>query len=430
VVGAGIAGLTVAYGLRQAGWHVSLIEQAAEIGGLARSVTLGHGRLERYYHFICRGDRSLLQLIEELGLGGRLRWAPAPAAHWYRGRLYPLATAWDLLRFSALPLLSRLRLGWHAWRAQRTTHWQPLDAVTAKAWLLRSVGERAYEVIWRPLLEAKFGSYAGEVAAAWLWHRLWRVGTSRLSPWRPEVMGHLKGGSEVLLLALLDRLQRAGVEVHLGCPATGLVFHAGRAAVDTPRGELSGEALVLCIPLPVVARLAAPALPAWSQALATIPYLAVVCGLLRLRRHLSPYFWVNVHDDRMGFNGFIEYSNLNRSAEVWGGEVVYVPVYLPADDPRFAWADQQWAQFFTRGLAVVDAELPELVTACIISRDAHAQPVCTTGFARRVPGLQAPAPAVYLVEAAQLYPADRHLSGMIALARDAAQRIASAAPRP
>ncbi|MCX7599608.1 MAG: FAD-dependent oxidoreductase, partial [Armatimonadetes bacterium] len=73
VIGAGISGLTAAYRLARAGWHVEVIEERDEIGGLARSMSLGSGRIERYYHFICRGDAHLLRLARELDLSESLR---------------------------------------------------------------------------------------------------------------------------------------------------------------------------------------------------------------------------------------------------------------------------------------------------------------------------------------------------------------------
>lgn len=424
VVGGGVAGLTVAYRLVQKGWYVHLFEEREELGGLARSVGLGDGRIECYYHFICGGDGSLLAMIRELGLEGRLRWREAPVGQWYEGKLYPMSTALDLLRFRPLSVVDRVRVGLHAWRAQRLKDWSSLDQVTAKEWLLRTVGPRVYEVIWRPLLEDKFGPYHDRVSAAWLWHRLWRVGTSRRSAFRPDVMGYLEGGSEVLVTALAERTFGHRGEVHKPCAVAEVQVRDGRVCgVVTAGGEVEAEVVVLAVPLAVASRLIALALPQYSERLRSVPSMGVVCGLLRLNRHLTECFWVNVSDGRVPFNGFIEYSNLNPSAEVWGGEVVYVPVYLEPSDERFEWSDDKWVEFFKAGLAVVEPEVGELLSATVITRDKHAQPVCGTGFSGRVPPIAGPAPGLFLVEASQLYPSDRCLSGMIGLGNRAAELI-------
>lgn len=414
IIGGGIAGLTAALRFTQAGWDVALLEARDEFGGLARSMPLGGGRIERYYHFICGGDAALLELANELGL--QVHWRPAPVGHWYRGRLYPLSTAFDILRFGPLPFVDRLRVGIHAWRAQRTSDWAPLDAISAKQWLLGAIGPRAYEAIWRPLLETKFGPYADQISAAWLWHRLWRVGTSRKSPLRPDIMGHFAGGSDALISALVDRIGRAGGQLRTNCPARRVVGSGGGLMVETDNGDVEARAVLLAVPLPVAADLTRELAPELAGALRKVAVIGVVCALLRLPRHLSRYFWLNINDERIAYNGVIEYSNLNPSAELWGGEVAYIPFYLPTDDERFSWGDEKWRELFLDGVAVMAPELAGEVEVVAITRDAYAQPICDVGFSRRVPPIATPVPGVFLVEASQLYPSDRCLSGMIELA--------------
>jgi len=422
VVGGGISGLTAAYRLASAGWGVEVVEQREEIGGLARSTSLGNGRIECYYHFICGGDAHLLRLADELNLAESLRWAPAPMGHLYNGRLYPFSTAWDLLGFKPLSIIERLRLGLASYKAQRSTKWRPLDAVTAKEWLLHTVGERVYEVLWRPLLEVKFGPYADQVTAAWLWHRLWRVGTSRRSAFRAEVMGYFGGGSETLLGRLADRAACLGAGLNLGTTALALRPSSSGWSVETSRGDLMAQVVIMAVPLPVAAALTRDALPEYASHLGSVPYLGVVCALVRANHTATPYFWVNVNDPRVRFNGFIEYSNLNRSVGTWGGEVLYVPVYLPPEDPRFVWSDREWMEWFRDGLRGVDEDYAANITAELVTRDVYAQPVCTRGFAARRPPIKAPTEGLFLVEASQLYPSDRCLSGMIGLASLAARR--------
>ena len=39
--------------------------------------------------------------------------------------------------------------------------------------------------------------------------------------------------------------------------------------------------------------------------------LGVVCVVQKLARPLSRYFWYNIHDDQVPFNGLIEFTNLS-----------------------------------------------------------------------------------------------------------------------
>lgn len=132
VLGAGLAGLSAARDLARAGARVSLVDGSERLGGLASSVEVGGERVERFYHFICRGDDELLDLADELGLESEIHWHQGGTAFYYQGRLYPFSTPFDLLRFSPVPLSQRLRFGATITRSRFRSHWEPLDGVSAR----------------------------------------------------------------------------------------------------------------------------------------------------------------------------------------------------------------------------------------------------------------------------------------------------------
>ena len=75
VIGGGIAGLVAARDLAMGGADVTVIERAPHLGGQAASFTVGPGQeLERYYHFVCKGDTGYEQVLGELGIAERLTW--------------------------------------------------------------------------------------------------------------------------------------------------------------------------------------------------------------------------------------------------------------------------------------------------------------------------------------------------------------------
>ena len=62
-------------------------------------------------------------------------------------------------------LASRIRLGLLALWVRGIRNWRRLEEVAAADWLRKLGGERAYHVVWAPLLQGKFGDLAEEVAA-------------------------------------------------------------------------------------------------------------------------------------------------------------------------------------------------------------------------------------------------------------------------
>lgn len=421
VIGGGVSGLTAAYELVKAGRRALVLEQREELGGLARSTTLGGGRIERYYHFICGADHTLRELAQELGIRQRIQERAAGTSYYVHGRLYPFTSPLDILRFSPISLFSRLRFGVHSALARRLTDWSRLEQMTAEKWLLHGAGPEAYEVIWRPLLHMKFGDALGQVSAAWMWHRIWRLTQSRRNLLRPEELGYFQGGTETLLTALLKRIYQGGGEVRLGTAARGLLTRNGRVCgVQTDKGDLQAAAVISTVALPTLLPLLPECASDYAQELADIRYLGVVCLLARMSRPLTESFWVNVNDARAPFNGMVEYTNLNPWPE-GGSSLLYIPLYLAHDDPRYTMSDTELAASLLGGVQALFGEFdPRDVLDWIVTRDAYAQAICPPGFSRRMPAIASPLSGLYVTDSTQLYPADRSISGTIGLAQRAA----------
>jgi len=427
IIGAGVSGLTVAYELSKQGYEVSVFEEQQQVGGLARSTMLDGHPVDRYYHFICSGDDHLKGLIDELGLADKLHWRVGLTSYYVDGKLYPFTTPLDILLFSPISIVSRIRFGLHGARARRFTHWESLEDITAEDWLVDGMGRQAYETIWLPLLQMKFGQDAGDVSAPWMWHRIHRVITSRKSILRPEQLGYMADGSTTLLSGLVEALRHMGASLHLAQPVRELVAGAdGVRRVVTDQADIPVDAVVSTVPLPVLRDILPRSAADYRAELARTRFLGVICLLARLHEPLTSSFWVNANDARAPFSGFIEYANLNPCPGLAGDALLYVPLYMPTDDPRFGLSDSEFAQGIIEGLTALFPQFDASgVHRTMVTRDAHAQAFCPPGFRHRIPSMQSPLPGLFLTDSTQLYPADRNISGMIGLARQAAHRCAA-----
>ena len=74
IVGGGIAGLGSAYFLSAQGHAIEIFERAPFLGGLAGSFDFDGVEVEKYHHFVCRGDTDLVEVLDELGIGNELEW--------------------------------------------------------------------------------------------------------------------------------------------------------------------------------------------------------------------------------------------------------------------------------------------------------------------------------------------------------------------
>jgi protoporphyrinogen oxidase len=421
IVGGGTAGLVAAMDLVEQGYSVAVYEKEPVPGGLAAAVEFDNHIIDKYYHFLCGGDHDWVELCRRLGIEDRLEWRDSHTSIFYNGRLYPLAVPLDLLCFSPVDILSRIRIGINAISSRFIHNWRCLDGITAKEWLISRIGLQAYEVIWDPLLRIKFGRYYDQISAAWVWHRIFRLAESRKGLFEHEKLGYLQGGMQTLWRALLARIESRGGKVITGAAVDGIIADGDRVAgVIVGKEVVSARAVLSAVPLPVLAGL----LPAGQRELAdklcAIDFIGVVCAVLKIKGRLTDSFWINTNDPGIAFNGFIEYSNLNPGFFGDGSGAVYVPFYLEADSDRFNRSDKSLIEEYVGALGRVRPGFSaDDVEVAAVYRDRYAQAVCTAGFAGKVPPHAAPLKGLYLIDSTQLYPSDRTVSGTIGLAHDA-----------
>jgi protoporphyrinogen oxidase len=422
VIGAGAMGLAAGYHALKRGHQVTVLEAAPEPGGMAAHFDLGGLSIERYYHFICKADRPTFELLGELGLGDRMRWVATSMGYYFDGRLESWGDPVSLLRFPTLSLVEKLRYGAMMFFAVRRRDAGGLEHVSAKDWITRWCGASVYERLWAPLFRLKFYEYADNISAAWIWTRIKRLGTSRRSMFQEE-LGYIEGGSETLIHALVAEIRKRGGEVRLSIPASRVAVEAGRVTGVVAGAEtFPADAVISTVPTPLVPRLA-PELPAADLArYGAIANIGVVCVVFRLKRSVSPHFWINISDSRFEIPGIVEFSNLRPT----GDTVVYIPYYMPVTHPKFARSDEF---FRTEGFGYLKLINPALsesdLIACYVGRLRHAQPVCPPGFAAMLPPVQTAIAGLQIADTCFYYPADRGIAESVRLGKAMAERIAA-----
>ena len=147
IIGGGLTGLTTAYRLTQSDCNVTILEASADVGGLASGFALAGFSVEKAYHFLYKTDEHILDLIDELGIGQKLKYFPSSVSTYYGGVLYPMMTPIDLIRFTPLSFVDRIRAGVTVLWLQRVPNWRRLSGVTALDWLRKWAGRRVTDVI-------------------------------------------------------------------------------------------------------------------------------------------------------------------------------------------------------------------------------------------------------------------------------------------
>ncbi len=422
VLGAGAMGLACAYRACRLGHDVTLLEAAPEPGGMAAHFDLAGLSIERYYHFICKSDLPTFDLLRELGLADKLRWRPTSMAYWIDGKLHRWGDPVSLLRFPHLSPVEKLRYGLLAFVSTRRDAWAALEHMSARQWIERWCGESVYDKLWRPLFERKFYEYADNISAAWIWTRLRRVGRSRRYLMQEE-LGYIEGGSDTLVQGLVRAVTQAGGKIRLGEAARKVATTNARVSgVETPNAFHAADAVISTVPTPYIGPLVPDLPPASKETYARIVNIGVTCVVLKLKRSVTPHFWVNVVAPDIPIPGIIEFSNL-RPIET-GETVVYVPYYMPVSNPLWVRPD---AAFVDQAMEIVTRINPSIersdLIASHVGRLRHAQPVCPPGFASMIPPVRTPIAGLFVADTCFYYPEDRGIAESVRLGHEMARML-------
>jgi protoporphyrinogen oxidase len=427
IVGGGFTGLAAAYDLARSGWKVQVFEADSSVGGLAGTFEVAPGkRLERFYHHWFASDAHILDWLRELGLGDEITFAPTNTGLFFANSIFRLASPLDLLRFNPLPLLDRVRTGLMALKARGISDWQPLEELSAEEWIIKYAGRKSYEVIWKPLLQGKFGPEASHVSAVWFWNKLKLRGSSRDKK-GAETLAYFRGSFGAATDAVVEKLKELGVEIRYNARVDQIVSENGRVRGVRVAGEmLPSDAVLATVPLPHFMRMT-PGLPQeYVERHSQIRFLGNVCLVLRLKRSLSSTYWLNVADPSFPYVGIIEHTNFDDPANFDGRRIAYLSKYLPTSEAMFRMSD---SELFEYSLPYIQRIFPEFtrewVEGSFVWRAEYSQPVITKHYSKLIPDEQTPIEGLWLSTMAQVYPEDRGTSYAVRHGRAVARRIGS-----
>jgi protoporphyrinogen/coproporphyrinogen III oxidase len=258
VVGAGLSGLTAAFRLQAAGWHVEVFEAECEIGGRTKTIHHNGYVIDTGASALSASYRSYLQLIDELGLRDQIVQCSPYIGIFRDGRTHVMRL--DRMVRSGLftrllPWSSKLRLlrlGLDVARAKSRGHLDysdmrksaPLDTETARSYALRALNAEVDSYLCEPVVRTMLIADTDKVSKVELFSGVANVFTADLYA--------LKGGQGRLADVLAERL-----DVEVGTSVDRVSDFGDHVEV-----RLSGEAsmrgydaCVISAPLPVAAQI-------------------------------------------------------------------------------------------------------------------------------------------------------------------------------
>jgi protoporphyrinogen oxidase len=428
IIGGGMMGIAAAINLAKSGrFHVTLFEKESQLGGLSSYYQWQDIVWDRFYHVILSTDTALLALLRELHLDQQIFWQKTKTGLYGEDKLVSLSSSVDFLTFPLMSLWQKCRMVLGILYSTQIKNPSKLDQIYVRQWLTKVFGRRVYEQIWDPLLKSKLGDARERTSAAFIWATITRLYGARSSGNKQEKMGHVYGGYHMILTAAEKRLSELGVTIVSGTPVLKADSSQknGSLNIITKEENVGFDRVLFTIPSQDVLQLLDDVSDdVYWQQLRQIEYLGVVCVLLILTRKLSPYYVINLLDKDLPFTGIIEATNV-VAPEMFGEKhLVYLPKYVPIDDPIHNLTDDQILKSFIEKLQKVfpDLQNGEILHSQIF-RGTYVQPLQQLNYLDNVPDVKTPLSGVYLVNTSMIYNSTLNNNAVVSLAAKATDMI-------
>lgn len=418
IVGGGVTGLATAYLAAKQGNKVTVVEASNRFGGLLSTFEVGGNHLEFYYHHFFTHDAELNWLVRELKIEDQLFFKKSTMGMLADGEIYNFNSPLDLLTFPAMSFMAKMRFGFSSLYLTMLASWENNQHIRASEWFRKWAGKEAYERIWRPMLNIKFGAYADEIPLAWMIGRLKQRVNSRKNG--EEKLGYLKGSLKTLCDALIGQLKEMGVKMLSNSPAEKLLMEDDKLlAIETPTGKIEGDCFVFTIPVTKLSPLIKPIDAQFSKKLDKIEYFGAVCTILETDRQLSPIYWLNVTDSGYPFGGIIEHTNFIPPSEYNGSHITYLSRYFENTNPLASMSKDEVIQEMVPPLRKVYKGFDDSWVKDIhVFKTQTAAIVCDIGFSERIPDCKTPIQNLFLSNMAHVYPDERSTNNAIRVAAE------------
>ncbi len=427
IVGGGMLGMTLAYRLAQQGQKVTLIEGANELGGLASAWQLGDLTWDRHYHVTLLSDLTLRSLLRDLNLEQEMEWVETKTGVYAGGTLYSVSNAIEFLKFPPLQLIDKIRLGLTILYGARIRDWRRLEKISVETWLRRWSGNRTFEKFWLPLLRAKLGENYKIASASFIWSTIARLCAARRTGLKKELFGYVRGGYAHILQRFGDVLAKTGVDVKLGDRVTSVEQVSSGHLVHLQNGATEAfDQVILTTAAPIAAQLC-PQLPSQEQQqLKDIQYQGILCASILLKQPLSGYYVTNITDSWVPFTGIIEMTTLVDPTVFEGRSLIYLPKYVPVNDPAFERSDEALQEEFVQALAQMYPHFQASDVLCFkVSRVKYVVAIPTVNYSQHLPSMQTSISGLHIINSAHILNGTLNVNETVQLAEQAVAKLLS-----
>lgn len=401
IIGAGFSGLSAAYNLSKRGVDVTVFEKESKPGGLAIGFEERKWKwpLEKHYHHWFTSDWTIRNLAKEID--HKVTFERPKTSIFIDGKSTQLDSPLSLLRFKRLMLHERVRTGLTLFYLKTLKNWTDLEKVTAKDFLIKTMGENSWEILWRPLFEKKFSKYAEKIPASWFWARIKK---------RSSSLGYPEGGFETFAKAIDTAIRKNGGMFNYNTTVESLYTKSKKLVIKTDGRSYEFDRVICTLPSALFVKMAKRLPENYKKSLLNLKGIGAVNLILSLKKQFltDGTYWLNINELEFPFLAVVEHTNFMDKKYYNGEHVIYIGNYLPHDHRYYKKEASDLVAEFLPYLKKINSQFSRSqIIKSYLFKAPFAQPIIPLNYSKLLPKIETPIDGLFLANIQQVYPWDR-----------------------
>ncbi|MDO8497174.1 MAG: FAD-dependent oxidoreductase [bacterium] len=426
VLGGGFTGLTASYLLSKKGHAVTLLEKETFLGGLAAGFKQPNWDwyLERAYHHLFANDNDIMDFAKETGFDHFLRLSPSTDSLYevkHNYRIFPVDSPQDFLRLPLLPLLDKMRAGVVVAGLKFSPFLPLFEKYTAKDFLEKTMGKKVWEVFWKEMFRKKFGTYAENILASFIWARITK---------RTKDLMYIEGGFQTLIDHLEKVNKAQGVDVRMGEGVVSVTkknnnFMVKGMKKDGESIEEEFDVVISTLPTQILGKIGEDLFPkTYLDRFKKLHYLHAVNLILESKEKLlDKTYWLSVCAESLPFMVVVQHTNFVDKKHYGNNNLLYIAKYVDSDDPLIKMSEKEIYDYWTPYLKKINPTFNVPRSTFHVFKAPLAQPIFDKDFLQNKPDFETPVKNFFVANLDMTYPYDRGTNYAVKLGKEVSEKI-------
>ncbi|KXK11807.1 MAG: hypothetical protein UZ22_OP11002000253 [Microgenomates bacterium OLB23] len=364
--------------------------------------------LERAYHHLFSNDDDIITFAKETGFTDIYFTEPHTDSLYFKDGAYtsyPVDSPVDFLRLPLLSPVDKIRGVIGLGILKVLPFFSFYETISAEQFVRKYMGNKMWEVFFEQLFRKKYGKYAGNILASFLWARIHK---------RTKDLGYIRNGFQSFIEHIEKIDVKLGVRVKKNYEITNLEQKNGSFLIDGSRFDV----VVSTLPSPILAKVAGNVLPKdYLNKIQNLHYLhARVLIIETDQALLDGTYWLNVCTDKVPLMLVAQHTNFVDKKYYNGNHIAYVGYYLEREDKIMRMSESEFKKEVLSGLnKFITKNFKVINTYDFIGP--FAQPIFDASFVKNKPNFTTPVPHFYIANLDMTYPYDRGTNYAVQLGR-------------